>query len=239
MNTQRRMVAILIVLGIFYGVWRLHRNRRRRMTKELGEHLIRCEKAIQSAKPIIGKHGFPDDHRTVTVIGFISMLIEHQESALLLIMHDKVGSAFALGRPIVEGTYRGLWINACATDGEVKRFNEKDKIDLEFGEIAAALDPAHNTESFFQDFKNRAWKALNSYTHGGMHQLGRRFAKHEVANNYTDGEVYEMTTTATTCVLILISRFLARQGHADSAKAVDDLVGTFGPVADTKKAVTT
>jgi hypothetical protein len=75
------------------------------MKNELKEHLIRCENAVQTAKPILGKHGFPDDYRTVTVIGFISTVIEHQESALLLIMHDKVGSAFALGRPIVEGTF--------------------------------------------------------------------------------------------------------------------------------------
>ena len=117
------------------------------ITKKLGEHLIRCEQAVQSAKPTIGKHEYPDDYRTSTVIGFISVLIEHQESALLLIMHDKVGSAFALGRPIVEGAYRGLWINGCATDEQIKKFNEDDRIDLTFGEIAAALDPAHNTVS--------------------------------------------------------------------------------------------
>ncbi len=202
------------------------------MTNQLKEHLIRCENAIQSAKSILGKHGFPDDYRTVTVIGFVSTLIEYQESFLLLIMHGKVGSAFALGRPIVEGAYRGLWINACATDDEVKKFNEKDRIDLEFGEIAAALDPAHNTGDFFQDFKKRAWKILNSFTHGGMLQLGRRFTKHEVLNNYSEGEIYEMTTTVSTCILLLVSRFLAGQGHAADAKAIDELMESYGPVVD-------
>jgi len=208
------------------------------MTNELKEHLIRCEKAVQSAKPILGKHAFPDDYRTVTVIGFISMLIEHQESVLFLIMHGKAGSAFALARPIVEGAYRGLWLNLPATDEEVKKFNQKDEIDLGFGAIAAALDPAYGTGDFFQDFKKRAWNALNSYTHGGMHQIGRRFVKHEVLNNYTDGEIYEITATITTLVLILISCFLKKQGHADSGKEIDALVETFGPVADGKKAVT-
>jgi hypothetical protein len=232
-----KTVQVLAVLGVLLAVWRLFRRSKKVVTipNKIREHMIRCEKAIQSSKPILGKHPFPDDYRTVTVIGFISMLIEHQESALLLIMHDKVGSAFALGRPIVEGAYRGLWINACATDQEIKKFNEKDEIDLGFGEIAAALDPAHNTGDFFQDFKNRAWKALNSYTHGGMHQLGRRFTKHEVLNNYTEDEIYEMTTTATTCVLILVSRFLARQGHAGDAKAIDALLETYGPLADGPK----
>lgn len=105
----------------------------------LKEHLIRCEKAMQSAKPILGRHGFPDDHRTVTVVGFVSALIEHQESILLLVIHENAGSASALVRPVVEGAYRALWINLPATNEEVEKFNEKDKIDLEFGEIAAVL----------------------------------------------------------------------------------------------------
>jgi hypothetical protein len=231
-----KVVIFVAALGILFGFWHRYRRRRKTMTKALGEHLIRCEHAIQTAKPILGKHGFPDDYRTVTVIGFISVLIEHQESLLLLIMHDKAGSAFALARPIVEGAYRGMWLNLPATDEELRQFNEKDKIDPEFGAIAAALDAAYGTGDFFQDFKNRAWKSLNSYTHGGMHQIGRRFMKHEVLNNYTEGEIYEITTTVTTLVLVLISLFLKKQGHADSAKAIDGLVETYGPVADGKKA---
>jgi hypothetical protein len=207
------------------------------MTNGLKEHLMRCEKAVQSTKPILAKYGFPDDHRTVTVIGFISVIIEHQESVLLLVMHNDVGSASALVRPIVEGAFRGLWINLPATDEEVKKFNDEDKIEAQFGEIATALDAAYGTGNFFQEFKTRSWKHLNSYTHGGMHQIGRRFVKHEVANNYSEDEIYEMTTTVTTMVLILTSCFLKKNGHIDSGNEVQALTETFGPVADKKKAV--
>jgi hypothetical protein len=186
---------------------------------------------MQSAKPIIGKHGYPDDYRTMIVIAYISILIEHHEAVLLLIVRDLIGSAFALGRPIVEGMYRGLWFNACATEEELKTFIDKDEIPLTFGEIAKAIDPAYNTEDFFQDFKRRAWDGLNSFTHTGMLQLGRRFTEHEVKNSYTEAQIYEMTTTVTTCVLVLISRFLAKQGHPDEAKEIDALVETYGPVA--------
>jgi len=54
------------------------------MTKELKEHLIRWEKAMQSAKPILGNYEFPVAPRTLTVIGYISMLMEHQESIVIL-----------------------------------------------------------------------------------------------------------------------------------------------------------
>ncbi len=198
------------------------------MTEKLKEHLIRCEKAMQSAKPILAMHSFSTDPRTLTVIGFISVLFEHQESILLLVNHDMAGSASALFRPVVEGAYRALWINLPATDAEVKKFNEKDKIDLEFGDIARALDNAYDMGGFFKDFKTRAWKHLNSYTHGGMHQIGRRFVKQEIANNYTEDEIYEMTTSVTTIVLLAISFFLKRHDHADSGDQVQALLQTYG-----------
>jgi hypothetical protein len=202
------------------------------MTGKLREHIVRCETAMQSAKPIIGKHHFPDDYRTVTIIGFISILVEHQEASLLLTTHEMFGSAFALGRPIVEGMYRALWLNACATDEELERFKEKDEIKLTLAQMAEAIDLAHNAGDFFQDLKKRSWKALNSYTHTGMLQLGRRFKGHEVVSSYSEGEIYEMTAVATTCVLVVISRFLAKQGHGDDVEAVDALVGTYGPLYD-------
>jgi hypothetical protein len=109
---------------------------------------------------------------------------------------------------------------------------------LEFGEIATALDKAYGMGDFFQDFKTRAWKHLNSYTHVGMHQIGRRFVKHEVANNYSEQEIYEMTTTVTTIVVLAISFFLKRHGHVDSGDEIQALLETYGPVPDGTKAVT-
>jgi hypothetical protein len=208
------------------------------MVDNLREHLIDCEKAMQSAKPILAIHRFPADPRTLTVIGFISVLIEHQESILLLATHNLAGSASALFRPVVEGAYRALWINLPATDAEVKRFNEKDKIDPGFGDIAMALDNAYGMGDFFQDFKTRAWKHLNSYTHGGMHQIGRRFLKNEVANNYSEDEIYEMTTSVTTIVLLAISIFLKKHGHAASGDEIQNLLETYGPVVDRRKQMT-
>lgn len=208
------------------------------LTEKLKAHLVKCEHAVQYSKPILGKPHFPTDNRNLTVIGFISMLIEHQESLLVLVMHEKTGSAFALGRPIIEGAYRGMWLNLPATDDEVKKFIEKDKIELEFGEIAKALDTAYNTGDFFENLKTRGWKALNSYTHGGMLQIGRRYTKHELVNNYAEGEIYELCSAVTTVVLVMISVFLKKHGHADLGTEIDALVEIYGPLADAKKAVT-
>lgn len=234
--TVETFVIVIAALGTTFAIWRcFYRGLKTSMTEELKEHLTRCENAMQSAKAILGKQGFADDNRTVTVIGLTSWIIGHQESILLLVRSNKVGSASALVRPVVEGAYRALWINLPATDEEVKEFNETDKIDLEFGAIAVALDNAYDSGDFFEDFKTRTWKHLNSYTHGGMLQIGRRFLKHAVANNYSEEEIFEMTTTVTTIVLLTISSLLKKHGHVDSGDQIQVLVETYGPLVDAKK----
>lgn len=200
------------------------------MSPETTEHLNQVEAAVQQAKRLLATHGYPDDLRTVLVIGFVTQIIEHHEAMLLLIRAGKVGSAFALARAVVEGMYRGLWINFAATDTQVARFERRDEIALGMTELARAIDAAYHAEGFFEDFKIRSWDALNSYAHTGVLQLGRRFREHNVEPAYSDQEVYEVTTTVATCVLILASKFLAVQGHGGESRAVEDLIRTYGGV---------
>ena len=199
------------------------------MTEELKKHLICCENAMHSATQVLAQHAFPTDPRTLTVIGFISVLVEHQESILLLIVHGNTGSASTLVRPVVEGAFRALWINRAATDAEVKRFNERDVIDLKFGDVAAALDNTYGGSGMFQSFKTRTWGPLNSYTHGGMHQIWRRFNKGEVANKYSEEDIREITTLVTLVVLLTISLFLEKHGHASSVNRVRAILRGFDP----------
>ena len=55
-------------------------------------------------------------------------IIEHHESMLLLLRNGKTGSAFALACSVVEGMYRGMWINFVATDVQIERFERTDEI---------------------------------------------------------------------------------------------------------------
>ena len=152
------------------------------MTPETCEHLQHCEAAIQEAKRLLAIHGYPDDLRTVMVIGFITQLVEHHEAMLLLIRADKVGSAFALARSPVEGMYRGMWINFAATDAQVARFEREDNIGLTMTQLAQAIDAAYHAGDFFEDLKRRSWDALNSYAsqplpreHAAWDSVGSRF----------------------------------------------------------------
>jgi hypothetical protein len=201
------------------------------MTKESIDHLDNVETAIRSAKLLLARDGYPDNLRTVVVIGFLDQMVEHHGAMLLLIRNGQVGSAFALARSIVESMFRGLWINLPATDPEIAAFERDDEIPLRMPALSQAIDQAYGAGDLFEDLKNRGWAALCSYTHTGILQLGRRFTGHNVQPAYNEAEIFEVTTTATTCILLLVGRFLIVQGHASLGQEADRLIETYGPVA--------
>ncbi len=205
------------------------------MTPEINQHLNKVEAVIEKAKEVLGRHGYPGDLRTVIVAGNIDQMIEHHEAMLSLIRNAKVGSAFALARSIVESMYRGLWLNFCATNAQVQKFEKDDDLSKTMTELAADIDQKYQAGDFFTDLKKRGWGPLCSYTHTGILQLGRRFTGQNVQPSYTNGEIVAVTTTVTTCVLLLVGKFLAVQNHANECKEVEAFLGTYGPAAAAKK----
>jgi hypothetical protein len=199
------------------------------MTEDTNKHLAKIEGVIGKAKEILGRHGYPDNLRTVIVAGTIDQMAEHHEAMLLLIRSGKIGSAFALARDIFESMYRGLWINFCASTAQIQKFEVDDQLPRNMTEMAQDIDQQYHAHGFFEDLKNRGWKALCSYTHTGMLQLGRRFTGHDVKPSYSDGEIVEVTTAVTTCFLLLAGKFLAVEKYDQECKEVEALIGTYGP----------
>lgn len=192
------------------------------MGDALQAELKLAEEGIDEVKRILSSHHFSDDEWSTTVIGFIAQGIEHHAAILLLLRSGLVGSAFALVRSVVEILVRGVWMTTCATEAQVKKFREQDKIDSSFGEMSGAIDKACGID-FFQDFKTKSWDALNSYTHTGILQLGRRFSGDKLEPSYTDGEQIEVLRTSTISIVLLVRPFLMRHGQKEAAVEVDKL----------------
>ncbi len=210
------------------------------MTQETIEHLSRIETAIKQAKVLLAR-GYTDPSlRTTLVIGLIAQMIEHHEAMLLLIRNEKSGSAFALARSIFESAFRGTWFLLCATDAQLQYFDENDELPLDasnrrmnMSSMASAIDtvtgcdPKNPDDFSFTDLKNRGWKALCSYSHSGMLQIGRRFQSNNVQPAYTDAEIVEVTTSSTTCVLLIAGVFLFKNNYIAESEATRALVGSW------------
>jgi hypothetical protein len=193
------------------------------MSPELAFQLKSAEDTVREVKRILNGCTFPDDERTSLVAAFVDQGIEHHAAILFLIRSGFDGSAFALTRSVTEILVRGVWVLACATDEQVQKFVENDKIDQTFGALAETVDKTCNLE-YFSEFKRQSWKVLNSYAHTGMLQLGRRFHGDRLTPSYTDAERTEVIRAITSCILMLVRPFLAQHGQVDAAREIDQLM---------------
>jgi hypothetical protein len=192
------------------------------VSADVEKELKSTEAVILEIKKILNSHHYTDEEYSTVVAGFIDQVLEHLEAIILLTRSNLNGSAFALVRSIAEGLVRGVWFTTCANQAQVLKFRNEDKIDSTFGEMSNAIDSKSGID-FFADFKRRSWNPMNSYTHTGILQIGRRFTGHALIPSYTDGEITEMMRVGTTCILLLVRPYLARQGHVESAKAIEVL----------------
>ncbi|MGH9500453.1 MAG: DUF6988 family protein [Terriglobales bacterium] len=184
---------------------------------------------------LLSPRRYQNNLRTVLVGGLVTQVIEHHEAMLLLIRNNKNGSAFALARSIFEGLFRGTWFQVCATDTQLQDFEKNDELPagINMTTIATAIDAAtthdpQDPNDHFTDLRKRGWPHLCSYAHSGMLQLARRFTGEKAEPCYKDDEIIEITTSSTTCVLLLVATFLGGQNLFTESHAAAALIGTYG-----------
>ena len=186
------------------------------------EELNKAQYTMEEVKKVLNDLKLSGEDWSVVVAGMIHQGIEHHDSILVLIRSKLTGSAFALVRSVVEILVRGAWFTCCATKEQVTTFIQQDKIEPTFGEMSDAIDKSQGID-FFHDFKERSWKTLNSYTHTGVLQLGRRWTGDKLAASYKDGEIIEVVRTCTMCILLVVEPYLARSGQVDASKRIVEL----------------
>ncbi len=194
------------------------------VTRETEQHLSAAETAIQKTKTVLERHEYKGTLQTYVTLGFISQLLEHHDAALLLIKYRMLGTAFSLARAAVEGMYRALWLDNCATDQQIKKFVQKDKFPLSTADVATAVDKKFETNGYFARLQKRSWKVLNSLAHTGRVQLTHRFTGSLTKPSYTDEQIVRATHAMNTCTLILVSKFLAARDHTEDSEEVANLL---------------
>jgi len=111
--------------------------------------------------------------------------MEHATAAMLLMQSDMPAPAIALLRPQFESLVRGVWLMYAASDAQVEKLSMPLTIETArrgddlpmLSEMLKRLEatpeaPAHIVAQL-QAYKDIAWKALNSFTHGGIHPLSK------------------------------------------------------------------
>jgi hypothetical protein len=183
------------------------------------------------ANELAGSYDTKGD-RGFLFVAFVSVLMSHHEAILTLSKHERLaGSAFALFRPLVETSFRGLFTGFLATDDEVETIKVGGEPYGQWNELAARLDKTFDYDGVFTQYGGKAWKALCGYTHTGLEQLSSRIQPDgKVQARYEVDEINDLINSSTSASVLAIIPFLEAIGNAGDSNAVSNFYKKLYPV---------
>lgn len=149
-----------------------------------------CEEANFIAQELHGL-SLKSDFRSKAAAACFAIAQQHHSSILILLSNKPAleATAMALLRPLLEATFRGLWISHCATDEQVNNFVSGDKRQLDMASVIQALGELFNKEMARKVLHTNAWPILSSYTHTYEYQIQRWISTNAIEPNYSFDEI--------------------------------------------------
>lgn len=197
------------------------------MKAELAHHLDEAGATIAEVDRIVDLHKYPDDPRTVLVRGLLASIVQHHRSVLLLIKSGIDGSAYSLARDLIRAARYGLWINCCATSDQILGIHEEDGSVLSIPEMNKEIRAAYQGDPFFTEVIDHWAAKIYRYTRETIVRVGQFCIDPKSGLRREDEEVKDMVTTATLCIVVLATKFLARQKLVDECKQVEALATAY------------
>ena len=157
----------------------------------------------------------PKTRRFLRAIAAFDVVLDYFTGITASIEKRAYGSAFALVRSIFETFVRAVWLKDCASDEELAAF-ERDEYARNFDLILSKVEELDAFKSgALSDLKKQAWAAMNSYTHGGIHQIARRVKGNAIDPNYLDEEVIEVLKMGQMFALLAFIQIVQVSGRMD------------------------
>lgn len=110
------------------------------MTMVVNNRVAQSENLIIWLDRFIEGLSIPTNDRAIIVAACEDVALEHHKSIVLTTREQLHGSAFALIRIQFEAYIRGQWLHYCASDDELAKFKERDKLDKTFGQLIEDLE---------------------------------------------------------------------------------------------------
>jgi Family of unknown function (DUF5677) len=211
----------------FLYIDHLAREIRAKVFLEEEQGLMTIEAALESSASLSkwlddSIHGLhiPSGDRESMTGSLFDQVHEHHKAIQLLLKNSLVGSAFSLLRPTFENYVRGVWLLRCASDEEVEEFTQ-DRIAKSFGILIEEIErnPGYNG-AVLSRVKEKTWRAMCSYAHGGFLPVVRRIIPGEITTNYSDEEKLEVIESSDTIALLAASEMFQMANRIDLVQEV-------------------
>jgi len=142
------------------------------------------------------------DRRVLLAVSCYDVVIEHHIGIAALLRSRINGSAFALVRPLFETFVRGAWLRHCASEQQIDEY-VRDRLERRFHQLIEDVEKVDGfQDGVLSGLKENAWRAMNSYTHGGIQQAGRRTSGAYIQPDYPPEEVIEVIKLAGSFALL-------------------------------------
>jgi hypothetical protein len=166
------------------------------------------------------------DKRSTLAASYVDMALEYHRAITKLVQIECYGPACALVRLLFEAAVRGMWVMFCATSQEVVTICTRDDHKL-FGnteQLVKSVEDRIGPTANLLSFHNRLWKTLNSYTHSGLAQLGRRSYRGAKEQGYGERTIVEAVDHSTSILLLLFQLYFRKLGRVQQLwiAAIDD-----------------
>lgn len=173
----------------------------------------------------------PRDRRILLAVSCYDVVMEHHLGIAVLLRSRINGSAFALVRPLFETFVRGVWLRHCATEEQLDRY-VSDRLDLRFGQLLEGVEQVDGfRDGVLSGLKTNAWRAMNSYTHGGIQQAGRRSSGPYIEPDFPPEEIIEVVKLAGSFSLFAFQQVAIEAKRMDLAELALEKLNGIGSAA--------
>ena len=168
------------------------------------------------------------ERRILLSVSCYDIVIEHHIGIAALLKSNINGSAFALVRPLFETFVRGVWLRNCASENEIEKY-VSDRLDKKFYQLIEEVEKVDGFQDcVLRGLKDSAWKAMNSYTHGGIQQAGRRSTGAYIEPDYSEEEITEVIKVSGSFALLAFQQIVLEAGENELAIAANDMLKGIG-----------
>lgn len=168
------------------------------------------------------------ERKTLLAVSCYDLVIEHHVGIATLLRSRINGSAFALVRPLFETFVRGVWLRHCATEKEIDLY-VSDRLDLKFWQLLQAVEKVDGfQDGVLSGLKKSAWRAMNSYTHGGIQQAGRRTSGAYIEPDFPSEEIVEVIKLSSSFALIAFQQIAIEAKRMDLANEALEKISGIG-----------
>jgi hypothetical protein len=166
----------------------------------------------------------PDRERLL--LAYWSLILDYDKGVLTLMQARYYGGAFALIRPVVEALVRAHVVLMSSDD--VVRAIKDDNYTTNFQTVGKEIDEGFALHGFFDAFLNGARGGMQSFTHSGFAQLGRRFQDADLVAHYEDGEITEVIRTTSAAVFMVTNLVCKHFRFVEEGKKAEGLFIEWG-----------